>query len=225
MDSSNKAFWENISSNFQQAIELLYKTAKEQGIDLDKVMTDDEIRKYHDRERGQRAAIEKHILSSICKQYQQTARSFLEKTHFFTDRTTEIANQAELGIGSREEALSVVTGIGDCFEVIHWYLFFMDAKLQRALHGKMEGEEWEEDIGYQKDSDGSAKVALLSIDRSIEAWVKLYSLLPASEDTALISLSLLEQLKRKTIEEFPQALNFKRAGFDDAGPHPLPPSP
>lgn len=87
--------------------------------------------------------------------------------------------------------------------------------MQRALHGKIEGESWQQENGYQKDSDGSAKIAIIAIERSIGAWIRLYELMPSSEDVALKALSLLSQLKQKAIEEFPQALNFKRPGFDD----------
>ena len=79
----------------------------------------------------------------------------------------------------------------------------------------MEGESWEKENRYQKDSDGSAKIAIIAIERSIGAWIRMYELLPLSEDVALKSLSLLSRLKQKAIEEFPGAMHFKRPGFDD----------
>ncbi len=41
-------------------------------------------------------------------------------------------------------------------------LFFIDVKLQRALHGKLENEDWETENDFQKNSDGSAIIALIS---------------------------------------------------------------
>jgi hypothetical protein len=120
-----------------------------------------------------------------------------------------------MGIKTEEDVVHTMTGLGDCEEVIRWYLFFIDAKLQRALHGKMEGESWQEENGYQKDSDGSARTAIIGIERSIGAWIRLYELMPSSEDVALKALSQLNQLKQKAVEEFPHAMNFKRPGFDD----------
>jgi hypothetical protein len=105
-----------------------------------------------------------------------------------------------------------MASLGDCFEIIQWYLFFIEAKLQRALQGKMEDDE--DNDGYPKDSDGSAKIALIAIERSIGAWSGIYEKQPASEDVALKTLSLLSQLKQKTLEEFPVAMQFKRPGFD-----------
>jgi len=140
---------------------------------------------------------------------------FVEKSKDFTEKTREMVSHLHLGITSEEDVVDTVADIGDCLEIIQWYLFFIDAKLQRALHGKLESEEWETANGYQKDSDGSAKIALIAMERSTGAWVRLYSFLPSSEDTTLQALSLLGQLKQKTIEEFPDAMKFIRPGFDD----------
>lgn len=82
------------------------------------------------------------------------------------------------------------------------------------MHGKMEGEQWELENGYAKDSDGSAKIAVIAVEKSMAAWIRMYELLPASEDAALKALALLTQIKRKTLEEFPQCMQFKRPGFD-----------
>ena len=94
-------------------------------------------------------------------------------------------------------------------------LFFIDVKFQRALHGKLENEDWETENGYQKDSDGSAKIATIAMQKSMYAWSRLYSLLPSSEDTTLHALALQEKLKQKTKEEFPHAMKFIRPGFDN----------
>jgi hypothetical protein len=211
VDVSNKIFWDAISSNFEKAICLLHKAAREQGIDLTKMIAEEQ----QDRRSFLRTASQEHLLSSLCKQYQAVVRPFDEKGEGFADKTRELTHHVHLGIKSPEEAGHTVAGIGDCFDVIQWYVFFMDAKLQRALRGKMEGEKWEIENGYQRDSDGSAKIALIAIERSISAWIRLYELMPESEDTALEALSLLTRLKQKSEEEFPQAMQFKRPGFDE----------
>jgi len=140
---------------------------------------------------------------------------FCEKSEGFVNKTRELVDHLHLGIKTPEDVVYTVRDIGDCFDIIQWYLFFMDAKLQRALHGKMENEDWETENGYPKDSDGSAKIALIAIERSSGAWAKLYELMPDSEDVSLKALSLLSQLKQNTTKEFPEAMQFKRPGFDD----------
>jgi hypothetical protein len=53
------------------------------------------------------------------------------------------------------------------------------------LRGKNRREDWETENGFQKDSNGSAKVALLAIERSMGAWTKLYNILISEEDAIL----------------------------------------
>jgi hypothetical protein len=216
LDISNKAFWDNISSNFQEAFRLLQKAGEKYGIDLSKPLTEKEEKAYSKRKAFLDTAAKQHPLSKLCKQYQRHVMPFVKNANAdFADKTEELVSHLQLGITSEEVVEHTVADIGDCFEIIQWYLFFIDAKLQRALHGKLEGEDWEEDSGYQKDSEGSAKIALIAMERSIAAWTRLYELLPSSEDVALKSLALLQQLQQKTKEEFPKAMLFIRPGFDD----------
>ncbi len=215
LDINNKAFWDNISANFKDAISLLHLAAEKHGIDLNATRSVDEDAAYKKRELSLKAFIKQHHISKLCKQYQNIVRPFVEKSEEFTDKTRELIKHLHLGITTEEEVVHTVADIGDCFEIIQWYLFFIDAKLQRALHGKLESEEWETSNGYQKDSDGSAKIALIAMDKSMAAWSRLYTLFPSSEDITLHALALLEQLKQKTKEEFPAAMKFIRPGFDD----------
>lgn len=214
-DLNNKAFWESIAANFKEALTLLQKAAEKNGFDINASMSNEERIAWEEKKSFLHTKINSHLLSKLCKKYQKTAIPFVKNSEAFVDRTRELVNHLHLGITSEKEMVHTVAGIGDCFEVIQWYLFFIDAKLQKALQGKIEAKEWKTGNAYQKDSDGSAKIALVAIERSMGAWSRLYEFLPSSEDSALDALSLLEQLKQKAIEEFPNAMNFKRPGFDD----------
>lgn len=215
LDINNTAFWNSITANFKQAIELLYEGAKKHGIDLNKAMTAEEETAYVEKQSFLKSAIKDNQLSKLSKQYLKKAMAFTDKSEGLVEKTRELIDHLHLGITTEDEVVHTVAGIGDYFEIIQWYLFFINAKLNRALHGKLEGEDWQEENGYQKDSDGSAKIALVAIDRSMGAWKGLYSSLPSCEDTALECLSLLSQLKQKVLVEFPKAMEFKRPGFDD----------
>jgi hypothetical protein len=215
LDINNKAFWENIASNFTDAIQLLNKTAEKHGFDLTTPLTEKEQEDFWEKESLLKTAAKQYALSKLCKQYQRTVMPFIKKSEEFTDKARELTTQLHLGINTEEEVVHTIAGIGDCYDIIQWYLFFIDAKLQRAMRGKMENEDWETENRFPKDSDGSAKIAAIAIEKSMGAWSRLYNLLPASEDAILKALSLLAQLKRKTSEEFPGAINFKRPGFDD----------
>ena len=102
--------------------------------------------------------------------------------------------------------------------MIRWYQFFIAAKLIRALIFSVDKDDYlEGECG--RDSDGSAKVALIGIDRSISAWKLMYdSLIQRLEppDTIQGLLVDLERLRRSAEREFPGARDFIRPGFDDA---------
>jgi hypothetical protein len=214
LDINNKAFWNNISANFTKAIELLHKMAREQGIDLDKEMTKDEVAEYEKREEILDETVTGHALIRLYRQYEVEARTFLNESEGLVDKTRELVNELHMGLKTEEDVVGSVATLGDCLDIIQWYLFFIDAKLQRALRGKLEDEEEEED-DYPKDSDGSAKIAIIAIERSMNAWMKYYDLMPSIEDTALNSLSILSQVKQLALQEFPNAMSFRRPGFDD----------
>ena len=97
-------------------------------------------------------------------------------------------------------------------EVIQWYQYQIAVKTIRALSGRRE--ELEEDLHSPKDSDGSAKVALIGIDRSIAAWRLMQRQLPERADSIVPLLLLLERLRLSLERSFPDARDFIRPGFD-----------
>lgn len=212
LDINNEAFWKTISDNFARTFELLHQAAKEHGIDLDNLMTKEEEEAYEKKQSFIKIESKNHHLSKLCKQYQEIVLPFAKNSEGMVDKTRELTSELHIGIKTEEDVVYTMADIGDCFEIIQWYVFLIDAKLQRALHGKLEDDEDEE---VQTDSNGSAKIALISIERSMNAWIKLYELMPASEDTALKALSLLSRLKQTALTEFSNAILFKRPGFDD----------
>ena len=84
----------------------------------------------------------------------------------------------------------------------------------RAVTGQLKGVlEIIED--FPKDSDGSAKVALIGIDRSLAAWGILLKYFPSQEDEIFPILVHLEQLRKNTEKAFPDGRAFVRPGFDE----------
>lgn len=100
--------------------------------------------------------------------------------------------------------------------MVQWYSVFISAKVYRAHFDLDERlpEEDDEDNLYAENL-GSAKIALIAIDRSVSALSAMYSVMPENEDDYLKFLAQLSQIKKQMIETFPEAMNFKRPGFDD----------
>jgi hypothetical protein len=100
----------------------------------------------------------------------------------------------------------------DSRAVIEWFAFYVAPKVYRALTGL--SSRWPSCDG-PPDSDGSAKAALLAIDRSHAAWLALVERnLAAMSDVAPFVEDLVwlgEELERV----FPSARAFVRPGFDE----------
>jgi hypothetical protein len=106
----------------------------------------------------------------------------------------------------------------EALEIVEWDSHFIGAKLHRALHGRdrhQTAEDWDDDP-IQNDWNGSAKIALISIERSESAW---QTLAQATGDVAAADLAAsLAALCSEVEDAFPFARLFARPGFDDVNP-------
>jgi hypothetical protein len=99
----------------------------------------------------------------------------------------------------------------EAIEVIYFYNFFISAKIFRALTGIDDFDPRE----IQTDSNGSAKIALIAIDRLIAAWSVAMENMKDHEDEILKFLINLAELRKQTEFSFPLARKFVRPGFDE----------
>jgi hypothetical protein len=93
---------------------------------------------------------------------------------------------------------------------------FIGAKIHRAVDGRDRFEHDEEpfaDDPVQNDWNGSAKVALISVERSETAWQTIAA--ASSDPVATILADQLAELRRLLMEAFPHATAFVRPGFDE----------
>ncbi|HET7618678.1 MAG TPA: hypothetical protein VFK20_09215 [Vicinamibacterales bacterium] len=103
----------------------------------------------------------------------------------------------------------------EALDVVMYDAAFIGAKLHRALSGRERHEDEENDDVHpvQNDWNGSAKVALISIERSETAWRVIAQASGAATAASLAgALADLEWLVRA---EFPHADAFVRPGFDE----------
>jgi hypothetical protein len=108
-----------------------------------------------------------------------------------------------------------ISDLEDAREVIQWYQYQIAVKTMRALSGRKEELEDPEITDFPKDSDGSAKVALIGIDRSIAAWRMMQMSLPDRVESIVPLILQLERLRQRLEKGFPQARDFVRPGFDE----------
>lgn len=211
LDLSNKEFWDKLRLIFQQTIEMITELAMERGIDLNTLdieSTSDEISHRLDEAKG-------HELSLSARYYSEMVDSWLESEYpLFEQRQDELNTMIELGIKGGEPYAEAAE-INDAVEVIRWYQHQIYIKLMRALTEDELVDTQEEDNTLQMDSDGSALVSLIAIDRSIGAWGTLQEHFPEKTNSILHILLHLDRLRRKIEQVFSNARNFKRPGFDE----------
>lgn len=201
-DIRNEAFWKKLGSIFQETRELIAEWAKEAGIDLAEPTAEDEAR-YHRK----RQLVDNHPLTKCGKKYANAASDWFREF----DQTIEVSDlrDTEIDIERRER-------LEDAREVIQWYQYQIAVKTMRALSGRREELEEDPEMSeFPKDSDGSAKVALIGIDRSIAAWRLMQLSLPERAGSIVPLILQLERLRHRLEKGFPEARDFVRPGFDE----------
>lgn len=195
-DIRNKKFWDKLSEIFRESMELLRESAKEWGVDLDSLDDKESIEDVKARD----AAVENHLLSRVARRYSKWVEEWFNEreTLFF-----ETASAAREGVD-----------LDEAIEVIRWYQYFICAKVMRAVRGVIEDQE-EEDDELPKDSDGSAKIALIAIDRSIGAWAAIRHYLTDDTKGVIDIITFLDSLREALEKAFPKARSFIRPGFDE----------
>jgi hypothetical protein len=191
-DAKNDAFWHEINETVESIGDFLAAEIDELNAEPDEA----EMAEYEEKRARLNDFVERHPLH-------RTSMAYMDAAHVWLEGVDELFQ------GKERDA-----DRDDIVDIISWYHMQIHVKLARALQGKEEGVP---DIiaDMPKDSDGSAKVALIGMDRSLAAWFRLKSHLPEREDEIREFLIRLERLRRATEREFPDARPFIRPGFDD----------
>jgi len=191
-DLQNKAFWEHMSVIFQATYEMIAEGAREMGIDLSQASTGYEKPVHHAT-----------TAEKLAKEYGFRLLDWLKKNRELFDQKSEnfaLINEQK-----------VVT-FSDALDVVSWYSLFITVKIHRATLTPYSFDDEETD---NYDKNGSAKIAMIAVSRTLEAFAFLYNHLPEMEDDILKFLADLSRIKRLLQKKFPKAMSFKRPGFDD----------
>ncbi len=167
---------------------------------------DDDADSFEAEERRERP---KHPIDDLVDEYFIKSHTLLkaldEKYNFFVGPKENLKNPTAIKVF-------------DDFEVFSWFHAFIGAKLKRALYGfndleREDNDELKEVHAY--DMNGSAKIGIISVKRSIEALNNLHKNLPLFSTLIEEELVLLGRMLNLTEELFPGCMNFKRPGLDD----------
>jgi len=205
-DMTNAEFWQKIQDSLQMAINLLKDIAEEEGIDLDSI----EIEIENDED-------DKNIINILfymSKTYIDMIDDwFNSNLNILENEIQKQNNNSHLKLINSQTIESSVS-LEDIIEVLRWYQYQIHVKIARALTSK----ETEDSLSlddFPKDSDGSAKIALIGIDRSISVLGELLNYFQMQREKILNIINYLKRLRDLTEIEFPDALAFIRVGFDE----------
>lgn len=214
-DGLNEEFWKGIKDNFSLAMEMVRDFAEKEGIDLEAAMESEEVEAAMVRSEKRSDDANAHQCSKMAVDYYRLVNNWLEEARGEWEGIREDLTSAfRLKLPGRDPENELVK-LNDIMDVIRWYQYFISVKIHRALSGRAEDrEEWPDDE-TTGDADGSAKIALIAIDRSIGAWAALNTEFPEQEDETLEILVLLDRLRKALESEFPDARAFIRPGFDE----------
>lgn len=211
-DVANGDFWEALSESYGMSREDLEEMAEGLSFEL----TEEELKEAEETEQRQeeRAMELGGAATQSAQAYAWKMREFF-KAHpelEDMDATTFNAHVASPS-GNAAETKGRAVRLWDAIEIILWHEYFIQVKLQRAYHSRAREEEFPPD--WPADSDGTAKVVLIALDRCIAAWAVVQELLPQHAQAAVEFMVRLNRLRERVATDFPKAREFVRPGFDE----------
>ena len=210
-DIDNEAFWQKLTETFQVTLDMLKEMAEQEGVELDSL----DIEEAVEEERLNEEIAANHECARAAAVYGEMVDNWFDLAKgLFEEKENELNLKVRLAIPNInpfEEAAS----LKDSMEIIRWYQHLIYVKIMRAIGEDLRRRQVLD--GLPRDSDGSAKVALVAIDLSIAAWGAMRNHFPEEEDAILGLLVHLDRLRRTIEKTFPDARAFVRPGFDTTG--------
>jgi hypothetical protein len=212
-DITNEKFWQSISEIFKVTREMLEESAEELGVDIDAIDFEETSREESIKDK----IVQNHECCRAAKKYSEMVDEWFASEYNPTLRVIgqqETKKAVEL---KKNDSLEGSVAIEEVAEIIYWYQHFIYVKLMRSIGGIL-GNSSDLLEEYPKDSDGSAKVALIAIDRSMAAWTHMRNYFPSLQAQTLSILAHLDRLRDRVEKIFPEARTFIRPGLDEINP-------
>ena len=204
IDRANERFWESIKDSFKLAFNLIEDLAQEQGIDLATM----------EFEKNEEIDNRLDMLTHKAKNYANMADDwFKNNQNLIENELIKQSKQYHLQL-IKPHNTEIPISLQEVLEVIVHYKYAITVKFSRAIRSR----DNEAEIGLEdmpKDSDVSAKIALIETDRSINAWSQVLKYFTAKKEDILNIINYLKQIRELAEKEFPNARSFIRPGFDE----------
>ena len=203
IDQVNERFWDRIKDSFELAFSLIEDLAQEQGVSLESI----EIEEAHEIDN------KVELLTHLSMNYANLVDEwFTNNQTIMVQELLKSQNRPHLKL-IHPHTTEIPISLQEVVEVIRYYQYAITVKLSRAINSR-DNEEKTRLENILNDSDGSAKIALIETDRSINAWSELLKYFEAQKPEILKIINYLQRIREMAEKEFPHARVFIRPGFD-----------
>ncbi len=211
IDAANERFWQRIQDSFQLAFSLMEDLAKEEGVELESIEIDEE----------EEIDNKVHLLTHLSLNYAQMVDEWWKNNQHILEHELLLPKKPSPLQLLHPHSSEMPISLPEAVEVINYYQYAITVKLSRALNSR-DNESQLRLEALSKDSDGSAKIALIEIDRSLNAWSMLLKYFEQEKRDLFKIINCLQQLREMAEKEFPHARAFIRPGWDELPHHSSP---
>lgn len=209
-----EAFSISLTQNLKKAMEMIRESVEEQGLDWEKFHNDAVQQELTNPEL---TLMQQAVKDRAIKYGMEVKKWFDLHEEWLNEKEAELNLKENLGL----DQSTVFDQLTDAIEIIKWYNFFIGPKLSRAIRGLHKEYHPQHQDPIQNDANGSAKITLIAIERSLSAWETIRSFFPEKTDDLLDLFRILAWLQRETLHLFPNAYKFIRPGFDEIAANPV----
>ena len=161
-DVEAEHFLDSLQGSLQEAVKLLEQAAEERGLDWEEVQ---DAAENFEEEEPEYTPSQLNLIKRSKQYYKLTSLWLDSNEHLMSQKEEEMQQKDELGINVEQE----VDELNDALTSIYHYLYFIHTKISRAVEGLHD--EWMlEEYPIQNDANGTAKITLIAIEKSITAW-------------------------------------------------------
>ncbi len=209
---TDEEVWAEVSDNFKEALSMLDKMIRDAGLDPEEIANQPLPEPDPDLE-----ALEKEVWEKGMRYFKSVDAFFKNNADFIREKGVEVQQRKDMELPIDFDTLS---SLSDALDIIRQYAAFISVKARRAISGmdNMHDTDTWGDPPYQSDANGSAKITVITIERSLGAWEILRKQWPEKTDEILDLLIQLSQLRKRMDQLFPDWNKFVRPGFDTEPP-------
>jgi hypothetical protein len=198
---------DDVHNAFKQTLKIIYEECKRQEIDIEKLLKD-----------SQKIELpiepDKHPLILLSKEYLEKAAEFLKLFgDYIKNEGYDLAERVQILPEAKTE-FGTLHQLIDCHETISWYHTMIHVKIYRSLTQKPFEHNKEKLEPKYNDSYNSAKIARVSIMKSLVALHKIYEIEENLQEQTFNLMLILDQLSKKQKFYFKDIDEYKRPYFD-----------